>query len=375
MKKIKVAHVLHSVGGVDVSLRLILENLDPSAFQNFVLHGTDDASEAFLDCNSEVIQSFRTGIIRNISPAKDLVAVLKAIKILNTIKPDVIHAHSAKGGIIGRIAGRILRIPVVYTPQAFSYLSAEKSYLREIYLLIEKAFRGGRTYLLASSSSERNRGLNEVGFKSEKALVFNNCIRPVGDIPPLSIKQTWPDKYICTVGRPSFQKNIEMMLDVISEVKKTQPVHLVLMGVGHHSGKLKEVTGKIEKLSLTADVTMLEWTRRTDIFNIIKNSQLYISTARYEGLPYSVIESLALGIPAVVTDCDGNRDLIIDGHNGFVIPEYDVRGFADAVIRILNDKDLARNFSKNAVALFEEEFNIHAKIGSLEEIYKKVSVG
>ena len=68
---------------------------------------------------------------------------------------------------------------------------------------------------------------------------------------------------------------------------------------------------EIEKLDLKEHITLLKWTKRSDVLNIISNSKLYISTARYEGLPYSIIESLALSKPCVVSNCDGNRDLII----------------------------------------------------------------
>src|SRR5690606_35286155 len=204
---------------------------------------------------------------------------------------------------------------------AFSYLSAESPRLKKIYLAIERMFAKGNSVLLASSESERQRGISEVGFKPERALLFNNGVAPIGRLPMLSIPKTWPDEYICTVGRPSFQKNIELMIDVLKEIKKTEDIHLVIMGVGHHSDKLQEVEKRIERYGLQDSVTLLAWTQRTDIFHIISHSKLYISTARYEGLPYSIIESLALGIPAVVSDCDGNRDLITDKVNGFVIKD------------------------------------------------------
>ena len=114
---------------------------------------------------------------------------------------------------------------------------------------------------------------------------------------------------------------------------------------------------------------MLEWTTREDIFNIINNSLLYISTARYEGLPYSIIESLALGKPIVATDADGNRDLIKENYNGFLIKNEDEIEFSNVVFNLINDKEKLDKFSKNSLELFENEFNMNKNIKILEDIY------
>lgn len=186
----------------------------------------------------------------------------------------------------------------------------------------------------------------------------------------LSIEKTWPDEYICSVGRPSYQKNIELMLRVLKELKTAKPdIHLVLMGVGFHAPNLEKVKQLIQEYGLHNNITLLEWTKREDIFHIIKKSTLYISTARYEGLPYSVIEALALKKTCVVTDADGNRDLIENNHNGFVIFDENVGAFKDKIIKLLDDNSLRNEFENNSLRRFHENFNIENTIHSLEKIY------
>ena len=226
MSKIKVVHVLHSVGGVDVSLRLILENVNPDNFKNVVIHGETDTDKAFFDKKNQKIDAYQTSIIRNIHPIKDLKAIYNAYRIIKKEKPDVIHCHSAKGGIIGRIVGFLLGIKALYTPQAFSYLSEEKGFKRTLFLKIEQLFANLNSILLASSNSEKDRGVNEVCYKKSKVVVFNNCINPILELNPLTVNKTWPDEYICTVGRPSYQKNIDFMIKVFNEVIKEKKLHL-----------------------------------------------------------------------------------------------------------------------------------------------------
>lgn len=370
MNRPKIIHILHSVGGVDVSLRLILGNIDPEKFESIVVHGKNDAQEPFLDKNGNPVKSYRTDIERNINLIKDTKGVAQIKKIVKAEKPNLIHAHSAKGGIIGKWIGKLLKIPVLHTPQAYSYLSTESPVKRILYLKIEHYFSRFNNKILASSNSERNRSIDEVGYQSENVLLFNNAIKPIEKIEPLGIEKNWPDEYICSVGRPSYQKNIEWMVRVLAAVKKEKPnIHLVLMGVGFHAPNLEKVKKMIGEHGLQKNITLLEWTRREDIFHIIKKSKLYISTARYEGLPYSVIEALALAKACVVSDADGNRDLIENNQNGFVIFDENVEAFKEKILQLLKDTLLRNEFEQNSLAKFHANFNIENTIGKLEKIY------
>lgn len=373
MRKKKIAHVLHCVGGVETYLRLILTNINPDKFDQLIIHGKKDTKSGFYDKNGTPLKDYNIPVEREISLIKDIQSVILTCRILKRERPDVIHCHSAKGGIIGRLAGYLLKIPVFYTPNAFSYLSTENKFKRFIYLSIEKIFANRNSILLSSSLSEEKNGIQEVGYQKEKTILFSNSINPIDHIQPLSIPKTWPDEYICTVGRPSYQKNIECMIRVLYEVNKTRKLHLVLMGVGHHSDKLQSVQDLIHELDLSQHVTMLPWTDRENIFNIIKNAKFYISTSRYEGLPYSVIESLALSIPCLVSDCDGNVDLIQNGYNGYVVAQNNVSEFTEKVHQMLSDSNLLSSFAQNAHASFLENYNMNKNILRLENIYQQAN--
>ncbi|CAA9199718.1 Putative glycosyltransferase EpsD [Flavobacterium bizetiae] len=371
MSKIKIAHILHSVGGVDVSLRQILQNIDTLNFENIVLHGDSDTQVLFEDKNSKSIKEYQLPIHRKISIKNDYQAIVKALKIIRKEQPDLIHSHSTKGGVIARIIGFITDVKVLHTPQAFSYLSTDKKIKRITYLFIEKILSKGKSVLLASSESELKRAIDEVGYSRSKTALFNNAITPIEKIYELSIPKTWPDKYLCTVGRPCYQKNTEELVRVMHELNKTEDIHLVLIGVGHHADQLEIVQNLVLKLNLKEKVTILNWTSREDVLHIISKAKLYISASRYEGLPYAVIESLALSIPNVVSDCDGNRDLIKNDYNGFCVKNDDTQEFSQRIIQLLKEENLHYEFSKNAKETFLKHHNIKEKINNLESIYRE----
>ena len=369
--KHRIAHVLHSVGGVDVSVRLIVKNSNSALFEHTIIHGKFDTNEPFLNDKGNTVAEYRTNIIRNISIFQDVKSILNTIQYLKKNPHNLIHAHSAKGGVIGKIVGMVLGIKTIYTPQAFSYLSSQNKTKRFLFLCIERLLANKNGLLLASSASEQKRAIDEVNYKNTNTAIFPNSIDPIELIQPLTINKTWPDEYICTVGRPSYQKNIEMMIQALHQVRQTNKIHLVIMGVGHHVGQLESVKNLIKKLDLTTAVTLLDWTARTDVFNIISKSKFYLSTARYEGMPYSVIESLALSKPCVVTDCDGNRDLIQDGYNGYVVAQDDLDGFVEKVSLLLKNADLCETMSLQAKQSFNSNCNIKNNIQKLESIYQQ----
>ncbi len=372
MRKIKIVHILHAVGGVEVSLRLIVQNTNPDLYQHFIIHGVDDTTKPFYDANNDPVTSIKCSIVRDINPLKDTKALFQIAKQVNQLKPDLVHAHSTKGGVFAKIICQAKNIPCLHTPQAYSFLSTNNNVKRNVFLKIEKILAKLNNKILASSESERKRALNEVGYAKNRVLVFPNAINPIKNQDhQLSIKKTWPKTYICSVGRPSYQKNIELMVHGLQELKVKNPnIHLVLMGVGLYSPNLDRVKKLITDYQLEENVTLLEWTDRKDIFSIVSNAQLYVSTARYEGLPYSIIEALALKKAVVATNSDGNRDLVKNNYNGFLIEESSSE-FAKKVDLLLSDISLRKRFEENAFVRFNNEFNIKKTISNLEQIYEK----
>ena len=374
-RKKKILHVLHAVGGVEVYLRLLSKNIDNEKFELISINQKDPEKAKFVDIQGNHIASYEIPIQREINIIKDFKCLVITIKVLFKEKPDIIHAHSAKGGIIARAATLFYRVPVLHTPHAYSYLSAESEKKRQLFLFMERMFRRLNSFLLATSDSERKRGLNDIGYEEGKAYVFNNCIEPIQKLQkndPLVKEFNLPAKYICTVGRPSFQKNIEMMVEVVSELKKKiEDIHLVVLGVGEYSPRKEAVTKKIIELGLEHNITLINWIERERILSIINGATLYVSTSRYEGLPYSIIESLALAKACIVTECDGNIDLVQNGINGYVIDQGNIGKMVDRVEELYSNEKIRKKFENASLEIFNQKFNIEKNISILEAIYQK----
>ncbi|CAL2090774.1 Glycosyltransferase, family GT4 [Tenacibaculum sp. 190524A02b] len=369
---IKILHIARPVGGVGVYIQLLSKFLEKESFSNVMICNKKEKIIPIKNNLGEDIEKYHVNLKREINPSNDLQCLKEIIRIVKDKKPDVIHCHSAKSGILGRLAGAYLGIPTLYTPHAYSYLSTDSTIKRNVYILIEKIFKFLPSKTLCCSESEKRRTIEDLGFNIEKVLLWNNSIENVSVRLHDNFEYKLPLNYICTIGRPSYQKNTELLIETIFEVKKeVKNIHLVILGVGFYSPSLDNVKKMINEKELNNNVTLIEWVERDKALGILRKSDLYISTSRYEGLPYAVIEAIALGKPCVVTDVDGNKDLVKDGFNGFVVKE-NVNEIARGIIS-LNEDDKRRNImGKNSKVFFDKNFSMENNIELLRNIYRKI---
>ncbi|RBW59604.1 glycosyltransferase family 1 protein [Tenacibaculum sp. E3R01] len=369
---IKILHIAKPIGGVGVYIQLLTKHLQAEEFCNVLLCNKDDKITTFKNSLEEKIETFHINLNREIKPLSDIKCLIDIIKKIRKIKPDIIHCHSAKAGILGRLVGTYLKIPTLYTPHAYSYLSTNSKLKKHTYKQIEKAFKFSSAKTLCCSLSEYNRTVNDLNFNKKNVLLWNNSIEDVANVVVNESGYNLPQKYICTIGRPSYQKNTELLINTIVEIKKQRKdIHLVVLGVGFYSPSLVKIKELIKNKNLESNITLVEWIERKKALSILKQADLYISTSRYEGLPYAVIEALALGKPCVVTNVDGNKDLIEDNFNGFKVKK-DKNEIVDKVLTLINNEEERERMGVNSRKYFEESFKIEKNIGLLEEIYKSM---
>jgi len=369
---IKIVHIAMPLSGVGVYIKLLSENLNPNEFKNYIFCNKNDENLEIYDGNNQKVEEKHIDIYREINFFNDFKCYKQISELLKEVEPDLVHCHSAKAGIIGRLAALNLKIPSIYTPHAFSYLSAENTLKKLLFKSIEKSFKYSSSKILACSGSEYNRAIEELKFPTEKVLVWKNSINNVVQKKKVQFIEDLPKEYICTIGRPSYQKNTELLIETIYRAKKEiSNIHLVILGIGLFSPSLQKVKNLIVKLNISKNVTLLEWVNREDSLSILENSLFFVSSSRYEGLSYAGLEALMFSKPGVLTDVDGNRDLIDNNINGFLV-EANSNIFAKRIIELLNNRKLLFVMSEASKQKFETQFNIEKNIKLLEEIYKNL---
>ena len=361
----KILHIGQMIGGLDIYIRnsIIYNKVESNEY--VIACGRDDKHQPVVR-NGVAVKEYPISLFRSLNPVNDLKALIQAVKIIKKEKPDVIHCHSAKGGIIGRTAGWITGVKTFYTPHAFSFLCTPSKTKRWVYLTIERLTRF-KTHVLACSESEQEMAMKDVGYDESRALVWHNAV------PDSSLERgktvDLSETYACYIGRPCYQKNPLFLLDVIKKVKdKRCNLKFVLLGVGYHSPELEAMKAKMRELDLEDTIRLEPWISHADCQEFVRKSLFYISTALYEGLPLAVIEAMANGKVIIASDVVGNKDCVRDGENGYLLP-LDAEAYAEKIILLVNDYNLRKEMEKKSRVLFLKEFFIENRIKFLQEHY------
>ena len=381
----KILHIGNLKSGIDTYVRNTVA-LASDKFEFVIVNGADDNSKPYMRHGKQV-KTYSIDMYRALNPVKDMKAVVQAIKIIKKEKPDLVHCHSAKGGVIGRFAAFFTGTKVVYTAHAFSFLSAESAKKKQVFLLLEKIAKLN-SYLLACSGSERELGIKVVGFKVKKAFAWNNAVPDVdkdltrisqisrissqknesSDLPVPKIGE----RYITSIGRPSYQKNPLFMVEVAHGIHLKHPdIKFYLLGVGFYSPMLEDMKKLIHQYDMDDTFYLLPWLSHEETLKYVKGSMLYFMTSLYEGLPISVIEAMSLGKAVVASDVLGNKDCVKDGYNGYLLPLKE-EVFVEKMNDLIENNEKRKEMEKSSRSYFESDFFIDNRIKALEDIYTEV---
>lgn len=366
----KILHVGNLKSGIDTYVRNTVVFVD-DRFEYVIVNGADDNNKPYIRHGKEV-KNYHICLYRALNPVKDLKALCQTIKIIRKEKPDIVHCHSAKGGVIGRFAAFLTRTKSLYTPHAFSFLSTDSNKKRKVYLLMEKMAKLN-SRLLACSESEKELGIKTIPYSAEKAFAWPNAIPQIreSDIK-IGEDVNVNEKYIISVGRPSYQKNPLLMVEAMKLIHEEHPeVKFLLVGVGYYSPMLDSMKTLIEEYRLQDVMKLIPWCSHEETLGYVSRAMFYMTTSLYEGLPIAVLEAMALGKPIVASGVLGNKDCVKDKYNGFLLP-LKAETFAEKCNELLENKEELQQMGKQSKEYFEQNFLIDKRIKDLEDIYINV---
>lgn len=251
---------------------------------------------------------------RPIRPKQDWKAYWEVKKVLKDIQPDIIHIHSSKAGVIGRLLGLTTKIPMFYTPHGYSFLMKDSRQRNKmIYFIIEWVLGKINCTTIACSEGE----FLESKKVTKKACYINNGINTkklnqlTHSIKPekANSELTMEDVVICTIGRICTQKNPTLF----NQIAEKMP-HMKFLWIG--DGELREVL-------TSPNIMVTGWCSRTEALKHCAKCSVFILSSLWEGLPISLLEAMGLGKICLVSDVVGNHDVIDNGVNGFVCADLD----------------------------------------------------
>ena len=371
---ISVLHITESSGGVQTFLSSFLRYRDRSAFRHSLMAPPESAVYKGAEGLFEAV--YPLAMEREISPFKDLRAIVRLAGFLRKNKFDLIHIHSSKAGLIGRLGawlGGHRRI--VFQPHGFSFLLFEGSTARAARLWERLAGVFFTRTLIATSPSEADRARNDARVSARKVVVIPNGI-DCGRLQAVADRRTENAEsgFVLMVARLMRSKNPMLYARVAHRVAKRKPTaRFVLIGAGFHDelqGPMKEY---IRKNRLEEVLTVLPWMDYEKTQDYMKRCSVYVSTSISECFGYAVVEAMYLGKPVVGTLIDGTRDIVVPDETGLLVKPNDEEAMEDRVLHLLESRMLREVYGAIGRKRVLELYDARKNVTLLESLYRKLT--
>jgi glycosyltransferase involved in cell wall biosynthesis len=370
---IKVCYIITKLdlGGAQKVALAIGNGLNKNLFNVFFITGIGGILDKAIDKTFKVYKLKQ--LVREISLIEDLKATITIYKILKIERPDIVHTHTPKAGILGRIAAKLAGVQTIFhTVHGYGFSDKHKWYLKYLFIYIERFCALFSTKLIFVSKENIRRGFKykiskKNNFTLIRAGIDTNFYKNFGlksDFKK-SIGINHNAKIVVTMAYFKPQKNLKDFINVARLVTKNiKDVVFVIVGDGEQR---KELESLIEKFNLTNKVILLGW--RTDIANILKSSDIFVLTSLWEGLPCSILEAMCCAKPVIANAIDGIKEIVVDNKTGFLIEPNDYEQMTKKIEYLLLNDNISKEMGKNGFNLVEEEFNINYVIKQHEKLY------
>ena len=376
--RIKVAHVVTrlDLGGAQQNTLHTVRSLDPSRFDAVLVCGEGGLLDAEVRADRAVRAVWVPSLVREVSPLKDFLALLELIKVLRDERPDVVHTHSSKAGILGRLAAAWAGVPVVvHTYHGFGFHDRQHPRVKAAYVALERLCARLTTRLVfVSQSNARYAEAHGLG-PAEGATVIRSGVR-LADFPArvdadalkMSAGIGRHKLLVVSIGNLKPQKNAgDFVAACAKTAAKVPEARFVFIGDGPQRTALQ---AKALALGLGDRLTFLGW--RRDAAQWLAAADVFAMTSLWEGLPRALVEAMRTGLPSVCYATDGVTDILADGENGFLVRPGDVDAFAERLVGLLTDADLRRRLGARAAATIGSEFDIDGMVRAQEALYERL---
>lgn len=281
---------------------------------------------------------------------------------------DIIHTHLTNADVVGRIVGKLTGRPVVSTmhnePQDYDRQRRDRSALQRL------TARYLATCLIAVSRRIREMYIQQWHIPEERIEAIRNAIPMDAYLAVPEQVQHAPNAgpLVTNIGRLNPQKAQRLLLDAAKLVLAQRPdAHFMIVGQGRLEDQLKEharALGIAERVTFTGV--------RHDIPDILAQTDVFMLSSLWEGLPVTAVEAMAAARPVVLTDVGGNRDLVEHGLHGLIVPPGDTSALAQALVYLLGNDQLRRDMGHAARERVRRDFSMETFVHRHEALYQSL---
>ncbi|MFF2178052.1 glycosyltransferase family 4 protein [Lysinibacillus sp. NPDC058147] len=339
---------MDKIGGAQKHVEALAIKLKQDAHEVTIVTGPYDPS--LWSFQEEKIDVISIPVMqRAIHLKKDLQTFWRLRATLKKIQPDIIAAHSSKAGAIGRVVGKLLRIPTVFTAHSWSFTEGVPHNKKRMYSRMEKSVQPLTAKIITVSEYDRKLALTKKIAPAHKMMTIHNGIDQIEkQIAPTKENEEHP--LIVMVARFEVPKRQDLLLETLAELSDL-PWRLQLIGDGSLRPSLEKF---VADKGLTDRVSFLG--NQLDVTSLLEESHLFVLLSDWEGLPISIIEAMRAGLPIIATNVGGVNELVSDNENGFLINRDDKERLKKRLKQLLMDESLRQKMGDTSERRFLRNF-------------------
>ncbi len=362
-KKIAYIITLPDLGGAQSHVYEIICNIGEYGYEPILITGregwlTEQAVSRGINCH------IVSDLVRPIAPMHDLKAVSAVKRILQQEHPVLVHCHSSKAGIIGRLAAHSCNIPAIFTAHGWAFTDGVNPIKRGLYAFIENIAAYWTYRIICVSEYDRNLGIRYLPRHKEKMVTIHNCIP---DMP--KFVRDWNKKSvgdvlnIVVVARFSPpKKNIEILHCLRKMLDGGMKITVTFIGDGP---QLEQA--KVEARALQLEKEAIFFGACTNVVELLPKFDFFLLLSNWEGFPISILEAMRAGLPVLASNVGGVKEAVEHGRTGFLIEnDTDIEKY---LRQCLNHQDKAKEMGEEGHRKFIQKFTINKMLSQIFVLY------
>jgi glycosyltransferase involved in cell wall biosynthesis len=376
MARLRIAHVFTKLdlSGSQQNTLYSVSHLNPDVFETHLIAGPGGSLDDEVGALLKDSLHFCGELSREVRPLADYQAYNQLRELLKELRPDIVHTHEAKAGVLGRLAASAETVPyIVHTYHSFAFHRFQTEGVFRLSTALEREAARRSDHLIFVSWENAK--------WAEELDLIQDCptslIRPGVEVERLlggEKSDEFREKYsirkkgkvVAMISPLKAQKDPITFVDAADIVSRKEPnVKFLLFGDGEMA---ESVHRRAEKLQHRHCFLHAGWTR--DVAEVFANVDLLIVPSLWEGLPREIPEATIAGVPVIASDVDGNREVIFQGRNGMLAEPHNPEDFAQKILQALDeewkvDPELSRQI--------QHEYDIREMLHQEEAVYLKLT--
>ena len=306
-------------------------------------------------------------LVREISPCRDIRAVRAIRRLLLEQRPDLVHCHSSKAGIVGRLAAWLSGIPAIFTAHGWSFTEGVAPLKRRFYQWMEMVAGFWAQRIICVSDYDRRLGCRWLPMHGGKMATIYNGISPDAPVRTGQPSAVLRLVMVARFSRPKSPTDVLRALAMLRGDRTERSVQVDFIGDGPNLARVQRM---VKELELEDDVRFLG--NRTDVPTLLPQYDGCLLISQWEGFPISILEAMRAGLPVIASNVGGVEEALLDGKTGFLVPKGDIDALAEKIRYAAAHQEEFPYMGEEGRRFFLANFTVDQMMERLGKVYDEV---